>query len=66
VVLGVTVSLLERERNMQSNLVSFNVPNFVTINLMAWAGVLFLILLYQFVMRHKGDNDAPANNSGGY
>ena len=49
---------------MESNLVSFSVPNFITINLMAWAGILLFVFLYQAVMKRKAPADAA--NSGGY
>ena len=50
---------------MDRVLVSWSIPNLITINLMAWIGILFAICLFQ-VYQKRGKDDAPANNSGGY
>ena len=49
---------------MDKVMVSWNVPNLVTINLMAWAGFLLFIILYQFVAK-KGASKAGAPFSSG-
>lgn len=41
---------------MERVFVSWNVPNLVTVNLMAWAGFLLFILLYQFVGKRAGSS----------
>lgn len=60
---------------MDRVMVSWNVPNLVTINLMAWLGFLVFILLYQGIAKRRGaggTNAAPQSAgadeimSGGY
>lgn len=36
---------------MERTLISFNVPNLITVPLMAFAGFLLLSVIYQFVLR---------------
>jgi hypothetical protein len=49
---------------MEKTLVSVNVPNFITINLMAFVGMLVIAALYQFIA--KRNSGTGANNAGGY
>ena len=50
---------------MDRVMVSWNVPNLVTINLMAWTGFLLFILLYQLVAkRGKRGSSAPVTSAG--
>ena len=49
---------------MDKTIISLNVPNFITINLMAWFGLLILVILYQTAFK-RGSNQT-ASNSGGY
>jgi len=44
---------------MDRVMISYNVPNFVTVNLMAWFGIMLFFLLYQFVAKRGAKNGAP-------
>lgn len=44
---------------MDRVMVSWNIPNLVTINLMAWLGFLAFTLIYQAFMRKKSTSSAP-------
>lgn len=50
---------------MDRVMVSWNVPNLVTINLMAWLGFLAFILFYQGIAKRRGNSAAPAPASAG-
>lgn len=50
---------------MEKTLISWSVPNMITIWLMLAIGFLVLSLGVQFAMKFTTGN-APANNSGGY
>jgi hypothetical protein len=49
---------------MEKTLVSVNVPNLITINLMAWIGFLIAVVIWQLI----GKRFAPqtASTDGGY
>lgn len=34
---------------MDKVMISYNVPNFITVNLMAWLGLVFFFAIYQMV-----------------
>ena len=59
---------------MDRVLISWSIPNLITINLMAWLGLLAMIALYQLAIRGKGSSGTDqgggggddANNAGGY
>jgi len=46
---------------MERTLISWNVPNLVTINLMAWLGFLLLVVLMQLFVKRK--KSAPSGSS---
>lgn len=51
----------------QSNLISWSIPNLITINLMAFLGFLAVALIAQLLSKRGGTAaNAPADNSGGY
>lgn len=50
---------------MDRVLISWSVPNLITINLMCWLGLLLAITLWQFFGAGKGQSVA-ANNQGQY
>lgn len=50
---------------MERTIISWNIPNIITIWLMAAIGFLVVGIGSQFVLKHFG-GDAPANNSTGY
>lgn len=50
---------------MERTLISWNLPNWITIVLMATAGYLLFGLASQFIIGASG-NTTAANNSGGY
>ena len=39
---------------MERTLIAFNVPNFITLNLMVWGGFLLIGLAYQLATRGRG------------
>lgn len=39
---------------MERTMISWNVPNLITINLMAWLGFLAFVLFYQGVGKRRG------------
>lgn len=41
---------------MERVFISWNAPNLVTINVMAWIGILIFALIYQFIMKHGGSS----------
>lgn len=49
---------------MDRVMVSWNVPNLVTINLMAWAGFLLFILLFQMIAKKGASNSSAPVSSG--
>lgn len=58
---------------MDRVMVSWNVPNLITINLMAWIGFLLFIILYQMVAKRGRVSSAPTSagadeiiETGGY
>lgn len=50
---------------MEKTLISWSVPNMITIWLMLFLGFAVLSICIQLGMKFTGGN-APANNSGGY
>lgn len=51
---------------MDRTLISWNVPNLITVPLMAALGFLIVAVAAQFVMKWTGGGEQPANNSTGY
>lgn len=51
---------------MDRTLISFNVPNLITIWLMAFLGFVIIGLIAQGLSRMTGGNALSANNEGGY
>lgn len=49
---------------MERVMVSWNVPNLITVNLMAWAGFLMFIILYQSIAK-RGSRSSSAPTSSG-
>lgn len=47
---------------MERTLVSWNVPNLITINLMAWLGFLVLVALMQMIGKRKRPMAATGSN----
>lgn len=39
---------------MDKVMISYNVPNFITVNLMAWLGLVIFFAIYQMVAMRKG------------
>lgn len=50
---------------MDRVMVSWNVPNLITINLMAWLGFLAFILLFQSIAKRKNGSNSSAPTSSG-
>lgn len=38
---------------MDKVMISYNVPNFITVNLMAWLGLVVFMVIYQMVAMRK-------------
>jgi hypothetical protein len=53
---------------MERTLISWNVPNMVTVPLMAFVGFLILAVIVQLGLKIKGSNSAgnEASTAGGY
>lgn len=51
---------------MEKTLISWSVPNLLTIWLMLAAGFLAYALVAQYGLKALGGSSQPANNSGGY
>ena len=51
---------------MEKTLISWSVPNMITIWLMLAIGFLVLTLAIQFGMKWTSNSASPANNAGGY
>jgi hypothetical protein len=52
---------------MESTLISFNIPNLITIPLMAFLGFLLVALVWQLFQRTTGGGDKSASaTQGGY
>lgn len=58
---------------MDRVMISYNVPNFVTVNLMAWFGLLLFFIAFQFLAKRKGGAGGimspgadEIDNGGGY
>lgn len=57
---------------MDRVMLSWNIPNLVTVNLMAWAGFLAFVLLFQMIAKKGGKSGTPLTNGaedidlGGY
>lgn len=49
---------------MERTLISFNVPNLITIPLMAFLGFLLVGLVWQFVQRSNGNGKPSASSTG--
>lgn len=51
---------------MEGTLISWNVPNLITIWLMLFLGLFVLAFLAQWFVNRKATQAAGANNAGGY
>lgn len=53
---------------MERSLISWNIPNLITVPLMAILGWLLLVVVWQLVMKMWGGNGGPngASTEGGY
>lgn len=51
---------------MERTLISWNVPNLITVPLMAFLGFLLAALIWQGVQKFTGSAGPTANNAGGY
>lgn len=51
---------------MERTLISFNIPNLITIPLMAFLGFLLAALVWQVVQRTTGAPGDAAKSTGGY
>lgn len=49
---------------MDRTLVSWNIPNLITINLMAWIGFLAIVMLFQLIAGRKGRPQTAAGTNG--
>lgn len=49
---------------MERTLVSWNVPNLITINLMAWIGFLVIVAIFQMVAARKGRPQTAVGTNG--
>ncbi len=51
---------------MERTLISWNVPNLITVPLMAFAGFVAVAVIWQLVMRMRGGGGGEASTAGGY
>lgn len=51
---------------MEGTLISWNIPNLITIWLMLFLGLFVLAFLAQWFVNRKSNEAAGANNTGGY
>lgn len=51
---------------MERVLISWTVPNVITVWLMVFFGFLLFTLTTQFILGRKGGANSVANNAGGY
>jgi hypothetical protein len=51
---------------MERTLISFNVPNLITIPLMAFLGFLLVAFVWQLVQRATGGGTGSQSTQGGY
>lgn len=49
---------------MDRVMLSWNFPNLITINLMAWAGFLIFVLLYQMIAKRGASRVGAPTSSG--
>lgn len=64
-VFGAVTSRSEGLARMERTIISFNVPNLITVNLMAWIGFLVFIFLFQMVFGRKGLGQSATRSDSG-